>query len=404
MTELFRDRKHCMKSFFRMRLVLFSGFIALYVVLSLKVMMMFIPASSYGMDMHMNNKINGEQSPPASYRMLVPWISREMVGLMPEAVRENLTPTLITLRDSAFVSKWWASREPRVVDAAVNDSHIFNTCVDMAVIYVTLLAFVWSLYHLASLLLPHSITYRLMAPLVALLLIAPLNKVFAYSYDYAELFFSCALLSLLLRERWWAYVVCLGFATLNKETAIFAVVFYFIWAYKKLPMKRYLTMGIVQMAVYGMVEMLIWYHFSDMDGMGPASPSYPPYAPSFFDVMYVSIDLLTSGFAGLLHEHPNMYAKRALFLLDHDYTTFVHFMITALFLTYRWVEKPELLRSGLWIAAMNVIAFVFFCNTAEFRDLFFCMPVLVLLATHTLISASGLENALTTPTCPSCCK
>jgi len=67
-------------------------------------------------------------------------------------------------------------------------------------------------------------------------------------------------------------------------------------------------------------------------------------------------------------------------------------MVAAVLLFYRWVDKPEFLRKGFGLVVLNAAVFVTVCRDGEYRDLYFCLPILAMLGTHTLVSLIGADR------------
>ena len=86
------------------------------------------------------------------------------------------------------------------------------------------------------------------------------------------------------------------------------------------------------------------------------------------------------------------YLGYLLGLSFYNYTTLICFTVTILLLTYCWQEKPAFLRAGLWMAFANWLAYFFCCERGEYRDLYWGMPIIAMLATHTLIRAADIAH------------
>ena len=322
-------------------------------------MLGFVHRDEYGVDWSTEWSPAGEvRKPPVAYRLLIPAVTQVARSVMPGFVKEAVTPLLIKGRDTGFVRQclsWdYDGHLPQIGDA-----YIFDSFVKIGVIYAFLLAFIWMLYVLARALFPESTLYALLAPALALLVMVPFEKLYAYSYDFSELFFSCACFYLLLKERWRAYLVCLALAMFNKETTMFIMFFYFIWFYGKMPRKRYLQLGLLQIAICVLIEGMVRYY------------------------------TMGNLFVYTQDAHFIQFRRVIPFMIGYDYTTAIHIVILGVLMTYRWMDKPAFLRVGSWVVGVNVGAFLLTCNPGEYRDLYFSLPVWILLATHTLVSLSG---------------
>ena len=298
----------------------------------------------------------GIKSRPVVYRVLIPIIAKVAHSIIPEAIEQPLTEKMIHWRDSEegkkTINSFFLHAPP------LTDDKIFESAVAAFVAYLTLLAFIWMLYTLACALFPESSAYALYAPLIALQLLLALTVRNSYIYDFAELFFSCALFYLLFKQRWGLYMVTLVFAVLNKETALFSIFFYAIWFYPRLPRKQYIQLFMQQLLIYGAIKTGINTYFSDMPGV----------------VFY------------------NHFLSHIEYAAQHIVTTTLLVIATIGVIWYKWNEKPTFLCGGLWMALPNLAAYLLFCSAGEYRDLYWIVPILVLHATYAMMSYGGFAD------------
>jgi hypothetical protein len=331
-------------------------FIVIYTVLSLYVMMIFM----IGSNLAANNSRYGEPYPrPQAYRLLVPALTQIIYHSIPDVLEQALTPGLVAMRESQMGKKVLGLRYD-APQQALSDARIFETSLTLFVVYLTLLSFIWMLYVLARALFPESRDYALVAPVIALLLAVVTESNYAYTYDFAELFFSSACLYLLLKQRWILYLFVIVLAMLNKATAVFVIFFYFMWFHSRLPYKQYIGLGLLQLFLVTVTGAAVTLYFSDRPGV---------FLGTYFPLQNNLLSFYQLG-----------------------YGTFVCGLVTVFFLIYRWHEKPAFLRGGLWMLVPHVPAFLVICDFREARDWGWSLPVLILLATHTLIRAAHLPD------------
>ncbi len=337
--------------------LLLPVFIVIYAFLSLYVMAVFVPGSGYGIN---NNA--GIPRPPLVYRPLVPLITKEVRAMIPDSSVESATAWLIEWRDSYNGNRILRINPARPLHFAIDNGHIFDTMLRMLVVYATLVAFIWMMYRLTAELLPQSRAYALLAPVVVMLHASSYLWRAAYTYDFAEMFFSCACFYFLYRREWAAYMVCLGFATFAKETAVFSALFFTIWFYHDLPRRQYFKLMLGQWAVYIGIEGFLDYIYSDR-------------VPIYNGVTYMG-----------------QVKENFLHMINYDYLVFLATLVTGMLLTYKWQEKPLFLRAGMWLVVMNVAAFIAVCHPGEYRDLFWCLPIVSILMTHTLVRVAEADK------------
>jgi hypothetical protein len=328
-------------------------FIALYLISTLYVMSVFIPGSAYGIN---NTPVGREVRPPVAYRVLMPTVTSVVRSLMPDTLVQAASPYLISARDSEVGKRLLRLSRLPAIPEPLSDARIFDTSIQMFLVWLSLLAFTAMLYLLTKELFPAIHACALLAPLVFLwLLPVPLSR-FAYTYDFAELFFSCATMYLLLRRQWWFYMGCLAVATLNKETSIFVIFFFIVWFYPRLPRRFYIKLCIMQLLLYAIVHGMVYLHYN----------------------IHLEAMHRYSNFVQKFTVHMN-------YMYGYSFHTFIAFLGTLLLLFYRWEEKPAFLLGALWMFLPNMAAYVLLCNDGEYRDLFWSMPPMVILATHSLV-------------------
>ncbi|HXT70231.1 MAG TPA: hypothetical protein VN700_10780 [Vicinamibacterales bacterium] len=334
------------------------GLLAGYFFLSLYVMTVFTIGQGFGLGIDRVERImHGGAPRPVPYRMLVPTLSRIGIALVPGSVEERMRPLLISIRDSEpgrliVAQRYKGEGHP----PNLQDERIVETAVVTVIIYAFLLAFIAMLHRLAREVIPGSPAFAATAPLVALFWLPVFCANWAYSYDFAELFFSCACIFLLHRRQWLAYLVTFGLATVNKETSLFLLVFYLAWMWGRLPVRRYLQLGAAQLVVYAAIKGAITLHFADVPG----------------EIMATA--------------HSRQLAHM---LGAYGFESAVAMIVVVCLTTWKWRTKPEFLRTGLWMLVPNGLAYFAGSNPGEYRSFYWSLPVVILLVTHTLVGAAG---------------
>lgn len=211
---------------------------------------------------------------------------------------------------------------------------------------------------------PASPAYARASPIVMLLIMCTLHGSFAYSYDYAEILFSTALLYLLMKGRWQAYILCFALGTYAKETAMFAIFFYAINAYPRLPFRQYIGLGLLQICIFAAIRAAIVHYFADL--------------PAAYDENQAYSGSLQLNFLYLFNYNDNY--------------SLASFAVMIILMTYRWYDKPLFLRSALWMLVPNGAAYFLTCTPGEYRDLLWSMPVIGLLVTHSIVTMAGFDK------------
>ena len=272
------------------------------------------------------------------------------------AVEKPLTDWMIQWRDSDEGKK--AVKELFFRPPPLADGQIFESAVSAFVAYLTLLAFLWMFYALARALFPESIAYALLAPVIALQVLPAMTINNAYIYDFAELFFSCALFTLMFKQRWAAFMLTFFIATLNKETTIFCIVFFTSYFYFRLPFKQFVLLLAAQCFIFFVIKGGLTWVFAGYPGE-------------------------------LIGPHVTLMGNIKAILRTGDVFFFI--MNGALML-YRWKEKPTFLRGSVPMILFHTAIFFAVCIPYEYRDFYWSLPFIVLFATHSLIAGAGIAD------------
>jgi hypothetical protein len=330
-------------------------FAFLYLALSFYDISVIMTYSGWGMQ----RTIYGSAAlAPTAYRALVPAISRGLYNLIPRSIEEAIKPTLIDFRESEYGK--YIMRASGDKPPPLSDDTIVEAFVNMFVVYLTLLALIYIIFLFGRDLFPDSYAYALISPLIAMLLVPPFGSLhYVYTYDFAEAFFSCACVYLLFKQRWGAYLFCLAIGTINKETTMFAIFFYFVWFWNKRPLKQYLKFGVAQIFIYALVKASITYYFSANGGRG---------------------HYIGDAIVNIVH------------LAEYNYSTLLGLVLTTFLITFQWQEKPTFLRATLWVALANWVAYILMCTPGEYRSFYSSMPFLSILAAHTMVDAAGIAR------------
>ncbi len=343
------------------RLIL-SAFIAVYFVLSLYVMAIFLVGNEFGGHGYRQPGMisEGLVRPPV-YRMLVRTVSKGIIHFTPDSVKAGATKQLVKIRDSRFAQRLIHQRVnyPGKGPMALSDEHIYKTAVVMGVVYAFLLAFVAVLYHVARVLMPESRAYALLAPVVALLALPPFHYRYAHIYDHSMLFFMTAGIYALAVRRWPLFLAVLTLATINRETSYLLILLFAVYFLRLLPRQKYFGLLAAQCIIYAAVKGGITYFYFGNPGTG---------------LFYNYMEQLWNWLHG------------------YWFHWYIGMLVLAFMLFWRWQEKPALLRASIIWWPFTFAGFFTFGIVAENRQLLELLPPAALLITHTLVTAAGFEK------------
>jgi len=298
----------------------------------------------------------GTPSRPMVYRVMMPVVARAVLAVVPQAVEKAATQRLVEWRDrdetQGMIKKLFLRAPP------LKDGQIFESAVVMVISFVALLMFLAMLYVLALTVFPESIAYALLAPVLAVELLPLLMVNNAYIYDFTELFFSCLLTYYMLKGRYRAYLFAFALATLNKETTLFMIVYFAAYMFGKVPVRTFQMLMLAQCVVYGAIKGGLILYFA----------SYP----------------------GELIGPPVTVAGNLYYLWQWGDWKYVALCFAAM--AYRWKDKPASLRAGMPMVAVHWLVYIVICVPGEYRDLYWSLPVMALMITHSIIKLLGLDD------------
>lgn len=334
---------------------------AIYAALSIFVMAHFLSSSHLGDVYHRtayDAMYEGNAWKPFVYRVLIPKMTQIVVEATPETWQQPINKS---------VKEWM--RDPKTLETrrllpwigpTFNKKTSYPRIVTTLIIYAMLWGYIIMLFKLAKELMPDDTALRWFAPIFGLLAISAFSRPWQYIYDIPVLYLSASCYYFIIRKQYKAYILFFVLACLNRETAIFIFIFFTLWAYKQYNTLAFVSLWVTQCVVFISIKSvlaLIYYK----------NPGWFLEENLFF--------VLNKDILGKANFHKMINLGMLFFLL-----------------TYRWKMKPAFLKTGLWLLPAVYTAYVFHGNPGEYRVFFDVLPVLVLLATHTLTQAAGFAQ------------
>jgi len=209
----------------RSRRIVFSLFIVSYVLLGAIVVLAFIQSPNFGINprMTIEDMIDGTAFRPFVYRLLIPKLAGLLVYLTPSSIEINMNAFLQS-------SQWvWQILHLNPATARLIFSQptiLYTRFVIVLIVSLCIAGYVCVQYRLGKVLFPQSWAVALFAPIVGLLIIPACTLPSLMMYDPGVLFLSAMCYYCLAKEQWKRYCFWLFIASLNKETAIYIVLFY----------------------------------------------------------------------------------------------------------------------------------------------------------------------------------
>lgn len=336
-------------------------FCGLYILFSLFALVHFLASSHLG-DRYDNTRfesmLNGTAARPFVYRALVPAAVRAV---------QHVTPNWFEKHVNKKMRHWMTDRrnfqlkaQYPWIGATFDKAKVYPRLVATLLIYMTLCGYMFMMFRLGAVLFPDDGLIRWCAPLLGALTISAFNHPWQYIYDIPVLFLSAACLYAIAADKIKMYLVFFLLACFNRETILFMVPIFALFYYGNIRNSSLIALCAVQLVMLALVKL------------------------SLADIYAVN--------RGFFLE-PNL--ARVLMrdvLAQASHYKMIALCVYVFLFTYRWPEKPALLKYALLMLPFMYIGYVFHGNPGEYRVFFDLVPALVLLATHTLVRAAGLTQ------------
>lgn len=336
--------------------------------------LLYVLSAVYAMSYFFQNSALGDAYPRTRFDAMVdgyaakPFIYRQLVPILVRAV-DRATPASVRLAANDWVEDVKNKpdyKELRLYMPWLNKTFPlkithYKRLVASIIIFASLLGYMAGIFALGRALFPHIPAIAFFAPVFAVVAFSSFGYQWQYIYDIPCLFLSTACFYFMYIRRFRLYFLMFFLACLNKETAIFSLVFFTIWFWDKMKDKEFALLWVLQCLVYLVVKSSISISYMNNGG--------------FF-----------------LEQNAHLVLARDLLAVANIDKIIVFAVLWFLF-TYHWHEKTDFLKRTLWILPMLYIAYFFFGYPHEYRVFFDLHAPLVLLATHTLVGATGLFKA-----------
>jgi len=336
-------------------------FALIYVICAIYAMMFYFQNSaSLGDGMsrgRLDRMVEGTAHKPFVYRQLVPNLVRSIEAVTPEPLRTAVSGAMQNYKVSMpyYLMKpympWFENIFPS------EDSH-YRRILASLVIFGFLIGYLAGIFALARALFPGSPAVALFAPIFAVVAYSSFGVPFQFIYDLATLCLSTACFYFIYTERHRCYLLVFFLSCLNKETAIFSILFFALWNAGRMEKKRFLTLWTLQCFLYILVKCMLTITYMNNPGE-------------------------------LLERHADIIIKHDLLAAASIFKV-ITVMVLWFLLTYRWDDKPMFLKCSLWILPLIYLAYLLYGSPGEYRVFFDMHAPLVLLATHTLVVGTGV--------------
>jgi hypothetical protein len=337
-------------------------FAALYVLAAVYAMSYFLQNSSLG-DAYARTRfdamVEGNAAKPFVYRQLVPMMVRSVVMVTPQPARDAMNQWVEDVKTGNQY------REARDYMPWINKSFPFRDTHYKRLIATIIIAgftigYMAALFLLGRALFPEP-AVALFAPIVGVLAFSSFGYQWQYIYDIPCLCLSTACFYLIYTQRFRLYMLIFFLSCLNKETAVFSLIFFVVWHLDKMPGKRFLMLWGLQCAIYLSVKVALTIEYMNNSGV-------------------------------FLEQNMPLVLARD-FLGEANISKIVIILFLWFLFTFSWGDKPIFLKRALVIFPCVLLAYFFYGFPHEYRVFFDIHGPLVLLATHTLVVGTGIAKS-----------
>jgi len=345
------------------RFPVYAIFAVVYVLSALYAMSYFFQNSSLG-DAYPRTRfdamIDGYASKPFIYRQLVPIFVRAIDRITPPDARGDVNNWVENIktnkdyREFRRYTPWLEATFPLKI------TH-YKRLVASIIIFTFLLLYMAVIFALGRKLFPNYPAVALLAPPFAMMAITSFGYQWQYIYDIPCLCLSTACFYFMYTQRFRLYLMVFFLSCLNKETAIFSMIFFAIWHVDKLGNKKFAVLWALQCAIYLSIKTILTVEYLNNPG----------YFLEQNMIVVLARDVLAE--ANL----PKILLMAMMWFL----------------FSHHWQDKPEFLKKSLWLLPMMYAAYFLYGYPMEYRVFFDLHGPLVLLATHTLVVATGIAHA-----------
>jgi hypothetical protein len=293
--------------------------------------------------------LSGTADNPFGQRVLLPWTIRGIEGLTPRPL------------ESAIEDRCAASTFGKylIAHVFVGRELAYEALLELALMYACLLGFAWFLFRSARELFPDALGYAIVAPFLGLASVPPWWQQL-YIYDYATLLVWAACLCHLQARRWDRYLLWFTLGMLNRETTVFLLLPFLLCGWRVLPRRTLWSLAATQGAVALVIKVSLMIGYAGNGG-----------------------DVALWNAAGQI---------KHLLVAPYGLAPWITFLCVVLLLSYRWPEKPLVLKCQLLTLLPLGAAYLIAGRPGEYRVFLEIIPAASLLATHTVVTWSGFSR------------
>ena len=294
--------------------------------------------------------VYGKAYRPFVYRALLPGAVRVVSSIVPSQARDFVNRSIDGSRlvGPLFRGLGW------------EEEYWTDYVIALALLYGSLLGFVFAMRYFFRGVLLAPAWFADGVSLAAVMVLPPFFKHYGYIYDFSLLLLFTAGLGFMVRRRWWPFLAVFLLGCINKETTILLTMLFVIHFRADDSMDRPVFWKLVaaQLAIFAVVKVALSLAFRDNPGA------------------FVEFHLIDHNLA---------------VLKSYSLSTSILWLGVGLLVFFRWSEKPEFLRRGIWIPVVLLVFSLFLGYIDELRGYYEALPVLLALVAQNVAAVIGVE-------------
>ncbi len=285
--------------------------------------------------------IYGKASKPFVYRALLPATVRVLSAPVPQTLRNTISNKI---EDSISLNKLFKKLKWEK-ELAVEYSFA------MLIMFLSLWGFSIAVRYLFILFYNTSSWFADSVTVLALLGLPAMFQYTSFIYDFPLLFLYTLGLIFLYKQDWKKFLIIFLVGCINKETTILLTLVFYIFYKSGLKKELFNKLLIAQIAIFILVKSLLYIIFKNNPG-------------TFIEFHLIDHNLRL--------------------LTAYDLTLAAAVLGLILLVFYKWNEKPNFLKTSLWMFIPLVILTLFLGYLDELRDYYEVYPAVIIFIAHSI--------------------
>jgi len=285
--------------------------------------------------------IYGKASKPFVYRVLLPVTVRVLSAPVPQTLRNTISNIIednISLNKLFKKLKWEK-------ELAVEYSFA------MLIMFLSLWGFSIAVRYLFILFYNTSSWFADSVSVLALLGLPTMFQYTSFIYDFPLLLLYTLGLIFLYKQEWIKFFIIFLVGCINKETTILLTLIFFIYYKSGVRKELFNKLLIAQLSIFILVKSLLYFVFKNNPG-------------TFIESHLIDHNLRL--------------------LTGYDLTLAAAVLGLILLVFYKWNEKPNFLKTSLWMFIPLVILTLFLGYLDELRDYYEVYPIVIIFIAHSI--------------------